>query len=239
LKHSLETYNPSTDAITDYTQITEEHVWLTNLNGLFSYHQVPADDLKISLTNGFARNSVLGKIVNRAFALRQLTKYVIGQGYIGDFASVFNNLPSNHIELDDYKFTIDAMKTLRFTQLENNMPEVYQELNNILCLLHLLTNRDSYTVLTFPMQRATGELDVADSVGIGYNGKYFEPIYYDETIRSRDREPYLSDISDKDSGYNGIFKSKYWTVTKPLFGHLNSIPVLVYSPDKGVLIDSQ
>jgi hypothetical protein len=244
LKQLLENQeNPTTEAIADYRQVTEEQLAIAYLNNdLLWMDQDDQKYIQTVIENGRARSSSLGEIVSRArtfieerrAALQNPYPLTLKDGYAQYVDSAYSELPENHAESNDYDFAMAVMKTPSLVALRHQLIDVqhadYHYGNDTLVIssrvfhnVAALADRDSYVVAASPR-------DAGVSVScIENDGKFYFMRF------NADPVPILTDISSKDFGYGGFRKDEFWIVSKPSFGTINVIPIFVYNPQKGVI----
>jgi hypothetical protein len=237
LKQAFESYNPNADSIQDFKQITEEHIWVTSMNGLLKWplDNPPADlynkDVKTIFENGIAKKSNLGMIANAAYYMLSRRFYANKDGYAQDIDSAFSELPLNHKDLDDYDFALAIMNTPTFLALRKQIDfnsKDYHFLPLTFSSIISLNCRNSYTLSVFSSGSPYGW-----GSDIMFNGRYYDPDYWGADYGP----PRLFDISNQNFGYGGFRKNDYFVVTKSILSYLNAIPALIYVPGKGVVIN--
>lgn len=231
LKQLIEDYNPQADATTDYKTVTEEQLALIGLNILLhNTDDSNKEYVRTSLENGIKRNSSLGQIASRGMTLIDERIVALQGGYFQSIDSAYGELPSNHIELTDYDFALGLINKPSFQKIFKDIPTV-SSVNNwqtVSCdsfyNIASRAGRDCYQIWLTPPSTAA-------AAGIKYNGKYFW-LGIGRTVPGS-----LYDISGRTGlSYNAERKHAFWIVAKPLFGTMNTIPVLAYNPEKGIVL---
>jgi hypothetical protein len=234
--------SPTAEAITDYKKVTEEQLAIAYLNNdLLWMDQDNQKYMQTVIENGTKRNSSLGEITSRTrtmieernAASQNPYPLTLKDGYAQYIDSVYSELPSNHTELNDYDFAMAAMKTPSLVALRHQLIDVqhadYHYGNDTLVIssrvfhnVAALADRDSYVVVSSP-EGSNINISCAEN-----NGKFY-------SMEFNTNPPRLDDISNKNFGYGGFRKSKFFIVSKPSFGTINVIPIFVYNPQKGIV----
>lgn len=250
LKQAFESYNPIADSIQDFKQITEEHIWITSMNGWLKWLlNTPGDvyskDVKTVFENGIARNASLGRIANIAYDILPRRFYAERDGYSQYIDSALGEIPQNHRELNDYDFAIAVMKTPTILDLgrriqaccgnpmDTGTAQASLAMDGAFHAALLFDARKSYWLAEFPPSDPdfNGYYDYT----IKFKGTYYFPWFRTKFIDPN--TPFLTDIAEKDTGYGGWHKDWYYAVTESILDYWSTIPVFVYNPNKGVVLN--
>jgi hypothetical protein len=240
LKQMMESYSHSADAIGDYKRITEENLGILCLNDLLGRHEFTVDDeyrrnAVTAIENGTSRGSSLGKIMNRSNTLMTMMDIASAENWKDKITSAYSELPANHREMMNYDLALAILNTptmiaLRDEDLANKEISNNWILKRLFTALYSLADRDSFFINAYRTE------DWVINAGIGQNGRYFWPDYWESPGQRPGTPPSLADISSKDFGYSGYRQYYYWIVAKNLLDWTNTIPVFVYRPGRGVVV---
>jgi hypothetical protein len=244
LKKMIESYSPNADAIGDYRKVTEEDLGILCLNDLMGRHEFTVGDeyrtaAVTAVENGTSKGSSLGKIANRSSTLMTMMEMASAEGWKDSITSAYSELPANHRELTNYNLALTIMNTPTFINLRNDSiktghvdPTLSWILKRMLTAVYSLADRDSYFINAYNTQTT----DWGDNTGIEQDGRYFWTDFWESYGKAIGTPPSLTDIADRGFGYGGYRQYHYWIVTKNLLDWMNTIPVFVYRPGRGVVV---
>jgi hypothetical protein len=247
LKKFLESYTPQVGALNDYKEISEDQLGIMNLNILLSkMTDNNQKDIVTLIDNADKRgDSSLGKIASRANMIIDERIAALQSNYSQYVDSVYSELPSNHTELNDYDFAVAVMKTHTFLTerkvgYPNNAWDTEFRLERIFYGVAALADRDAYKLSVHPW--GSDETFVDHRAAIAQSGKYYVTSVHGGRAAYTAEQlgpPLLYDVSDRNWGYTGYRAYNFIIIAKSLFGTINSIPVFVYNPEKGVVLGNQ
>jgi hypothetical protein len=243
LKQLLENQeNPTTEAIADYRQVTEEQLAIAYLNNdLLWMDQDNQKHIQTVIENGTARNSSLGEITSRARTFIGERNAALQAGYSQYLDSAYVELPENHRELSDYDFALTLMKTPTFLSerkvgYPENAWDTEFRLERIFYGTASLAERAVYTVSVHPWGSDQNFVD--HRAAIKQDSKYYvTAVHGGKYAPTADQlgPPLLYEISDRNWGYTGYREYTFIIVAKSSFGTINVIPMFVYNPQKGII----
>lgn len=216
----------------DYRAIGEEQLAILILNHVLSRLSTTPQyqpDVKTVIENGLRRRSSLGKFLSRADSVISERSAANENGYSRYIDLVYGELPPDHLELSNFRFAEAAMRTQTMLELRKEVGLKFT-LGELFSVVSHLADRDCYTIAGSPW----GAYRSVVNSGIEERKKY----YWTDFWGDRFGTSRLFDISSSDFGYGGFRKDSWFVVSKPMLGTPNTIPVLVYNPEKGVVIDA-